>query len=54
MKKYSDPELHIEMFNDECITMTASGVEYVEGLNDVQNKRMINYNEMIKDIKFVI
>lgn len=54
MKKYYEPELRIEQFDDECITAAASGVEYVEGLDDVTDKMMINYNDMISNIKFVM
>ena len=54
MKKYYEPELRIEQFDDECITAAASGVEYVEGFDGVENKMMINYKEMISNIKFVM
>lgn len=54
MKKYNKPEIRIEIFDNEYIGTTASGMEYVDGLNGVQNRMMINYDEMVDNIKFVI
>lgn len=52
MSKYSKPEILIEMFNNEYVVV-ASSIGYVEGLENVDNRMMVNYEQMKENIKFV-